>query len=453
MANRDRFGGWTGKTFEATGFFRTEHDGTRWWMVTPEGNVFLTLGINHYHAHLWAQDYNRDHWIAEFGAQQAMDDAWCKGWHARVGSDLQHLGLNSLGIHTNAPRTGDSVTDIAPYVARFAPVDIPHYKHDTGPEKFPDIFSDEFDAHCDQCALEMVKPRAEDPLVLGYSMTDCPIITDLDAAERGMTIYGAPRGEMATWPRVLRNLGADAPGKQAYVGAMRTAYGDSIVAFNQTYGTDSPTWDALLAAVDWRPRTDYDNARERADNMVFVRQCVDTYYRKAKAALRRYDSNHLFFGEKINGNSDTIDNVLDITTKYTDLVFYQIYGRYDEQAAMMDRWTDKVGMPFLNGDSAFSFTCDVMPNPYGPHAEDQAQRAEWLREFSDQAFARPDFVGWHICGTIDTWNTMPRKEDKQHSGLMTAKGEFYPELETAIQDFSARMYEIATRGAQRQRGV
>jgi len=110
-------------------------------------------------------------------------------------------------------------------------------------------------------------------------------------------------------------------------------------------------------------------------------------------------------------------------------------------------------MPFLNGDSAFSFTCDVMPNPYGPHAEDQAQRAEWLREFSDQAFARPDFVGWHICGTIDTWNTMPRKEDKQHSGLMTAKGEFYPELETAIQDFSARMYEIATRGAQRQRGV
>jgi hypothetical protein len=28
-ARRDAFGGWTGRRFEATGFFRTEHDGQR----------------------------------------------------------------------------------------------------------------------------------------------------------------------------------------------------------------------------------------------------------------------------------------------------------------------------------------------------------------------------------------------------------------------------------------
>jgi hypothetical protein len=84
-----------------------------------------------------------------------------------------------------------------------------------------------------------------------------------------------------------------------------------------------------------------------------------------------------------------------------------------------------------------------MPNPYGPHARDQAQRAEWIREFAESALARPDFVGWHLCGTLDTWNTMPDKEAKQHSGLMTATGEFYPEMEQAVRDISARMYEIA----------
>ena len=444
---RDRFGGWTGKTFAATGFFRTQHDGTRCWLVTPEGNAFLSLGVNHYHAGWWAQDYNRDHWIRAFGAEKVYDDAWVKGWHARLRSDLSHLGLNTIGIHTNAPGSGDLVSGIAPYVARFAPVDIPHYKHDTWPEKFPDVFSDEFDAICDQHAQAMVKSRANDPLVLGYAMTDCPIITDQDAAERGMTIYGAPRPEVATWPRVLRNLGAEAPGKQAYVAAMHEAYGGSVDGFNTTYGTGFATWDALLAATDWRPRTDYDNARERADNMVFVRECVDVYYRKAKAALRRYDTNHLFFGDKINGNTDTIDNVLDITTEYTDLVFYQIYGRYDEQAVMMDRWTNKVRVPFLNGDSAFSFTCDVMPSPYGPHARDQAQRAEWLCEFGESALARPDFVGWHICGTVDTWSMMQGKDAKQHSGLMTATGEFYPEVAAAVRHLSARMYEIARAGA------
>lgn len=36
---RDRFGGWTGKRFEPTGFFRVEKD-DRWWLVTPEGNAF-----------------------------------------------------------------------------------------------------------------------------------------------------------------------------------------------------------------------------------------------------------------------------------------------------------------------------------------------------------------------------------------------------------------------------
>jgi hypothetical protein len=442
----DRFGGWNGRQFEATGFFRTEHDGRRWWLVTPEGNAFLSLGINHYHAGWWAQDYNRDHWMGEFGAERVYDDAWVEGRHARLARDLDHLGLNSIGIHTGAPGTGGMVTDIAAYVARYDPVDIPHYKSDTGPEKFPDVFSQEFDALCDARAREMVQPHADDPRVLGYSMTDCPIFTDLDAAERGMTIYGAPRGELPTWPRLLRNMGSGSPGKQAYVAAMRAAYGGSVAGFNATYNTDFASWDALLAATEWRPRTDYGNAREIADNTAFLRECVDTYYRKAKEALRRYDTNHLFFGDKINGNTDTIDAVLDVTARYTDLVFYQLYGRYEEQAAMMDRWTDRVGMPFLNGDSTFSFTSDVMPNPYGPHARDQAERAAWLREFIESAFAPPDFVGWHICGTVDTWNTMDGKDAKQHSGLMTATGEFYPEMEEAIRDISARMYEIASRG-------
>ena len=61
--DRDRFGGWTGLKFDATGFFRTEHDGRRWWLVTPEGHAFISWGVNHYHSGWWAQDYNRDYWL------------------------------------------------------------------------------------------------------------------------------------------------------------------------------------------------------------------------------------------------------------------------------------------------------------------------------------------------------------------------------------------------------
>jgi len=41
--------------------FRTEHDGERWWLVTPEGNAFISFGVNHYHAGWWAQDYKHRH--------------------------------------------------------------------------------------------------------------------------------------------------------------------------------------------------------------------------------------------------------------------------------------------------------------------------------------------------------------------------------------------------------
>ena len=90
----DRFGGWTGKRFEATGFFRTEHDGTRWWLVTPEGNAFLVFGINHYHAHLFGQpDCNRDHWVRAFGAADFHDRKWLEGFRDLAAKHCDHFGF------------------------------------------------------------------------------------------------------------------------------------------------------------------------------------------------------------------------------------------------------------------------------------------------------------------------------------------------------------------------
>lgn len=42
-----------------------------------------------------------------------------------------------------------------------------------------------------------------------------------------------------------------------------------------------------------------------------------------------------------------------------------------------------------------------MPRPFGPLADDPAQRAQWTDEFIRRAFARPDSVGWHYHRLID----------------------------------------------------
>jgi hypothetical protein len=102
--------------------------------------------------------------------------------------------------------------------------------------------------------------------------------------------------------------------------------------------------------------------------------------------------------------------------------------------------TDK---PHFNGDGTFSTTSEMMPNPHGPHARDQAERGEWAHEFGRQAFARPDFVGWTVCGWVDTWQTMPGKQFKQHSGFFEPLGERHEPYVDRLRDVSENLYRPA----------
>ena len=47
LPDRDKFGGWAnGPKRKATGWFRTEEVDGKWWLITPEGNLFFSLGID-----------------------------------------------------------------------------------------------------------------------------------------------------------------------------------------------------------------------------------------------------------------------------------------------------------------------------------------------------------------------------------------------------------------------
>ena len=74
----------------------------------------------------------------------------------------------------------------------------------------------------------------------------------------------------------------------------------------------------------------------------------------------------------------------------------------------MDSWSKKISIdqPILNGDSAFTVPTETMPNPFGPHCSHQQERADMTFEYMKNSLARKDFVGWHMCGIIDTIKTM-----------------------------------------------
>lgn len=438
----DTYGGWKGRKFEATGFFRTEKD-DRWWLVTPEGHAFLSFGINHFYPDLFRQPFSQKAWEERLGIEDLNNNSQfypaIKKWLIRTCDDY---GFNTLGVHNSLSMT-NTPQPILPYVQPIKFVDTPHWKSEVPDDNFLDVFSPEFATRCDQLAKETAAPLKEDPYLLGYSMTDCTLFTEEDLRERTDVIGGARRESRIGWPRRLRNLGPEAPGKQAYVKAMKELYHEQIDSFNAIYGTRFDNFDALASAADWRPHTDLSNANETRDNVVFLQACVDAYYRNAKEAIARHDPHHLFFGDKLNANTDSLDTVYSVTSKYTDVLLYQMYARYEVQEPGLDRWKRVADLPVINGDSAFTMVTDTMPRPYGPVADDLDQRVEWTEEFFRKAFARPEFVGWHYCGLVDATNRIPRKKDRQHSGLLDSYGKPYTNLEKTLKACANDLYQIA----------
>ena len=205
----DRFGGLKSVSFEASGFFRIEQS-NRWWFVTPEGNAFLSFGLNHPNEDYITQDYNVEFWKERFGVEEVSDPGFRAGFIKKVMSDLKRFGMNSLGTHSLKPRFGKLTV---PYVQALFFVKTPYWMKPTK-DKFVDVFAPEFEQQCNRIVQRVIASRKNDPYLLGYTFTDCPILTDSDAAAHGQVSYGRAQPDLPTWPRVLRNLRHDAPGKK-----------------------------------------------------------------------------------------------------------------------------------------------------------------------------------------------------------------------------------------------
>ncbi len=436
---RDTYGGDPSLKFEATGFFRLEK-ANRWWFVTPEGNAFLSFGMNHVSPNWINQSYNADHWNKRFGGAKFGGADYRARLQSFVSKNLSDFGFNTLGMHNSFNALHPEMR--FPWIKSIPFVKTHHYLVPTEKD-FLDVYSPEFEQHCDALAKKEAAPLKDDPYLLGYSMTDCPILTDIDAAARPSHVYGSKRPALPTWPLVYRNLPAEAPGKKYYVAAMLGRYLGKIGEFNKTYGTNFQNFGELSKATNWRPEIDPANGKELRDNNSVLGRIVERYYSVTTAALKRHDPNHLIFGDKLNANTDSAEKLAHLTSKYTDLVFYQQYGRWQEQRNILARLAAASRKPLFNGDGAFHTPHEQMPNPHGPHAIDQEHRADLAIDFAEKAFALNAFVGWSFCGWVDTWKTMPRKEFKQHGGIMDAFGKPYQPLQDRLKSFSQRMYQIA----------
>lgn len=211
---RDRFGGWKGKQFKATGFFRVEQN-ERWWLVTPEGNAFLSFGINHVEPDLFRQAYNREAWQKRLGVADLNDAAKftpaLRSWFLET---CREYGFNTVGVHNSLPAF-NRPTPAVPYLQPIVFIDIPHWRPRTELSNAGETRDNVEFLHAvvDQyyrTAKDAIRRHDPHPLILGdhqfsFATPEFPrtMWVQYPSAAEAVTAYGAYLREAAARPYIV----------------------------------------------------------------------------------------------------------------------------------------------------------------------------------------------------------------------------------------------------------
>lgn len=389
-----------------------KNDGGIWWFTAPDGQPFLSIGVNHVQPVYWRAQGDGQFATNTYGSDFLLPDGevndsspGAKIWANRVATNLTNWGFNTLGMHTPPLNCLHSFENIYFVVALEIPISWGwnmkrQQMHQAFRRNPVDVFSDEFAAAVEANAKEVAGAYADNPRVLGYVYTDGPpwaLDTD-KATEKSMS--DAER-IIHPWVLALMNRPAAAKGKQAWITMLQQRYGTPEEA-GRTYAVTASSWSDLAAKTGWSAVADSVKAGE--DSRAFLHDIIRQWYSVRKDAIRRYDANHLILGDKLNVNRDARDMeemsaVLRIMKDYVDLICMQYYAPFSEQKPVLARIYAETQKPILNGDTTY-FRNDAQKKSDEFYT---AMGETYARELAE-LFALPYYVGFHHCGYIRGFN-------------------------------------------------
>ena len=339
-ATRDAYGGTTAVRAKATGYFRMEKINDRWWFVTPEGNAFLSAGINHLdlaalkhpdNVHIYRERYDgRDDCYIKKGIAAPLRD-WgfnTIGWTQELVGGVW-MKPNSILRHSHEWSQRQFHVAGLPYVYNLKFADIEGFNTYVN---YPDVFDSEFEEWADYVARSVCSDMAEDRLLLGYADVPVPAIT------------------------------VNKPGS-------------------------------------WAEGLDLDNAEDLAKLQRIVRQ----YFQVTTDAIRRYDGNHLIFGPRFGRPDEMPDWLLKLTGEYFDVLLMNRYVTPEQVRTDLARWHELTGKPVLISDMLYLAPTKLLKvgKKAACYVPDQKARGEAYRRFAEAAFAEPYIVGLHWCAFIE----------------------------------------------------
>lgn len=361
-------------TLTATGFYRLEAVDGLWWLVTPDGEPFLSKGVNHV-------SFHGDH-APELGYspyEQAVSQQYGdkKRWAVAATNRLREWGFNTIGAWSNdvTYTHGLAYTPVLNIAARAG--------GDWQYGVFPDVFAPHFAQVAEQIAAESCAPRCDDPHLLGY-------FTDNELR------WGPDWRSDHTLLVDFWEMPPNKPGRAAAVAFVRGFYGDDLARFNAAWGTDYPSWERLSAVGRWSQlvpeSAQPDDLAALTDG--FVREVAAQYFRVCHDAIRRYDPHHLIIGCRFAGYASRM--VIESMQDYVDVVSYNNYDDLPpvDRLYEIHDWT---GKPLLLTEFSFKAVDSGLPNTRGAGTPlpTQQDRADHYARYVQALVDLPYMVGYH----------------------------------------------------------
>lgn len=389
-----QYGGTKKKRFDASGFFRVEHDGKRWWMVDPEGYGFFSIGMDcvctgetgriipgmeplfewlptnddDFKASLfkdWRGDtvvsFSVANLIRVFGPKD-----WKDNWRTMTQGRLIDWGFNTIGNW--------SETDV--FRGHHFPYVIPLGGYPASKtmlfRDFPDIFSPEFKENSIRYAkgLEGYK---DDPWLIGYFMRNEP--------EWGFGYFNLASEMLEANPGTAT--------RKVLAERMRSQYKNDIAALNAAWKTDLKSFDELVNLTFRQMETKSKQAKQ--DLWKFSEEMVSTYVNIPAAELRKVDSNHLNLGMRYAWIAS------DLMYKAGEVFDVFTINCYDYLPNMksIDTIAQKCGKPTLIGEFHFGALDRGLTATGLKAVTSQKERGLAYRRYLEMGAANPNFLGAH----------------------------------------------------------
>ncbi len=456
LPDRDEYGGWAGGPQEkATGFFRTlERDG-KWWLVTPSGHLYLSLGVdvllisdgftiveNREDMFSWlpAQDdpLSRHYGVADhvlygptkkgrmfnfYGAnlERKYGPDYVPSWRKVSLDRLQAWGFTTVANWSEpefyamkrVPYT--ATLDLSGEYARVA----------SGQDywgKMHDPFDPRFAAAVDRSILEKIAPYRNDPWCVGYFI-DNEISwgsTGNDRQHFGL-VYGTLEG------------GKESPAKGAFIELLKKRY-RKIEGLNKSWGTALASWEEFLAQP-FKPEGELAGPM-RQDFAEFLTTFARQYFRVIHDAQKKQDPNHLYLGCRFAWRTP---EAVAAAAEYCDVVSFNIY----RSRVVPEEWdfTKSLKKPCIIGEFHFGAVDRGMFHTGLVSTPSQAARAEMYRDYIHSVIDNPAFVG---CAWFQYFDEplVGRIYDGENYniGFVDVTDTPYPEMVAAAKSVHAEAY-------------